>query len=295
MTDSLSNININIQDNNVTNEVKKIFPWNMNNIYIPEKHVKYILNKYNIKMFDHSIYQMACVHVSYRKRNKDEISKEKYSELEPKPDDCMDLWDNDNERIEFVGDALLSAALSQYLFIRYPDQNEGFLTKLRMKLACNRTLGTLIKLMGLNKYLIISKHFEEICYGRNNLKILGGMMESWIAAIYYDNLNNGVDPWQSVCKFVVGVFEEYCDFAEIIGNDYNYKDQLLKYYQKQFNQPPKYKVVDTTGPIHERIFTMGVLSVDGKIISQASARSKKTAEQLASKKALINFGVSTIE
>jgi ribonuclease-3 len=289
------NNNIKNEDEN-QNIVKKFHPWNMNNIYIPESKVISVLKKFGIKMHEHSLFQKACVHVSYRKRSKEEISKDKLAELEPRPENCMDLWDDDNERIEFVGDALLSASLSQYLYIRYPNQSEGFLTNLRMKLACNRTLGTLIKKMGLNKYLIISKHFEEKCNGRNNLKILGGMMESWIAAVYYDALNHNKNGWDAVCKFVVGIFEEYCDFAEMIALDYNYKAQLLTYYQMVYGKPPKYTEIDTTGPVHDRIFTMGVLSADEKdVIATASAKNKKMATQLASKKALIKLGVSTIE
>jgi ribonuclease-3 len=279
----------------VQGETRKFNPWNFNNKRIPNNVVDRILNKHGIKPKDYSLYQKACIHVSYRKRNMNEIPKERYVEMEPKPDGCMDLWDFDNERIEFVGDALLSATISDYLYTRYPDQGEGFLTKLRMKLVNNRSLGTLIHKMRLNEYLIISKHFEEKCDGRNNLKILGGMMEAWICAVYMDYKNAGKDPWQATKKFVKSVFETYCDFAKVIVSNYNYKEQLLQYYQREFGQPPKYKMIDSVGAIHERIFTMGVLDTNGKVVSKASARCKKTAEQIASKMALKKFGISTIE
>jgi ribonuclease-3 len=273
----------------------KFNPWNKKNIKIPNNVVNSILNKHGIQPVNYDIYQQACIHCSYRKRRKDEIPKDRYIEMEEKPDNCMDLWDIDNERIEFVGDAYLAAALSEYLYTRYPEQGEGFLTKLRMKLVNNKSLGTLIKKMGLNKYLIISRHFEEKCDGRNNLKILGGMMEAWIYAVYLDTMKQRKDPWKAVKSFIQSIFERYCDFAQVIVSDYNYKDQLLKHFQKCYGQPPKYKIIDTTGPIHERIFTMGVLSVDEKVISSASARCKKTAEQMASKAALKKLGVTTVE
>lgn len=275
--------------------VNKFSPWNKKNILIPKKVVNSILNKHGIQPVNYDIYQQACIHCSYRKRRKEEIPKDRYIEMEERPDDCMDLWDIDNERIEFVGDAYLAAALSEYLYTRYPDQGEGFLTKLRMKLVNNKSLGTLIKKMGLNKYLIISRHFEEKCDGRNNLKILGGMMESWIYAVYLDAMKQKNDPWKAVKTFIRSIFERYCDFAQVIISDYNYKDQLLKHFQKYYGQPPKYKIIDKTGPIHSCIFTMGVLSVDEKVISSASARCKKTAEQMASKEALKKLGVTTIE
>jgi ribonuclease-3 len=283
-------VNYIIIDNNY-----KFNPWNKKNIKIPNNVVNSILNKHGIQPVNYDIYQQACIHCSYRKRRKDEIPKDRYIEMEEKPDNCMDLWDIDNERIEFVGDAYLAAALSEYLYTRYPEQGEGFLTKLRMKLVNNKSLGTLIKKMGLNKYLIISRHFEEKCDGRNNLKILGGMMEAWIYAVYLDTMKQRKDPWKAVKSFIQSIFERYCDFAQVIVSDYNYKDQLLKHFQKCYGQPPKYKIIDTTGPIHERIFTMGVLSVDEKVISSASARCKKTAEQMASKAALKKLGVTTVE
>lgn len=274
-------------------EVRKFNPWNFNNKRIPNEVVRRVLNSHGIKPKDYSLYQKACIHVSYRKRSQDEIPKNRFVEMEPRPEGCMDLWDMDNERIEFVGDALLSATISDYLYTRYPNQGEGFLTKLRMKLVNNRSLGTIIHKMRLNEYLIISKHFEEKCDGRNNLKILGGMMEAWICAVYMDYKNAGKDPWKATRHFVQSIFETYCDFAKVIISNYNYKEQLLQYYQRSFGQPPKYKMIDSVGAIHERIFTMGVLGVNGEIVARASARCKKTAEQIASKLALKEFGVST--
>lgn len=276
-------------------EQRKFNPWNFNNKPIPDDVIRKVLNKHGIKPKDYSLYQKACIHVSYRKKNVKDIPKGRYVEMEPRPEGCMDLWDMDNERIEFVGDALLGAMISDYLYMRYPEQGEGFLTKLRMKLVNNRSLGTLIHKMKLNEYLIISKHFEEKCDGRNNLKILGGMMEAWICAVFLDYKNDGKDAWRATRHFVQSIFETYCDFAKVITSNYNYKEKLLQYYQKQFGQTPKYKMLDTVGAIHERIFTMGVLGINGEIIASASARCKKTAEQIASKIALKKFGDTTIE
>ena len=280
---------------NQEGDIRKFNPWNYNNINIPNKFIKKLLNKHNIEPIDYSLYQKACIHKSYKKRSIEDIPKERYIEMEPCPKGCMDLCDDDNERIEFLGDSLLYASISDYLYKRYPKQGEGFMTKLRMKLVNNRSLGTLIKKMKLNKYLIISKHFEEKCDGRNNLKILGGMMEAWICAVYLDYKNSNRDAWNAVKGFIQNIFESYCDFAKIITSDYNYKEQLMKYYQKTFNQTPKYKMISSVGALHERIFTMGVLDINNNVVSQASARCKKTAEQIASRLALNKFGVNTIE
>ena len=80
------------------------------------------------------------------------------------------------------------------------------------------------------------------------------------------------------------------DFGGIIATNTNYKDQLLRFFQSTYHQPPKYKEVTSEGPLHNRIFTMGVLLPDGSIYCTATAKNKKEAEQEASRLALIQFG-----
>ena len=93
-----------------------------------------------------------------------------------------------------------------------------------------------------------------------------------------------------VQQWVTDVLETYVDFGELIANNTNYKDQLLRYYQATYHQPPRYKEVATEGPLHNRIFTMGVLLPDGSVLTTATARNKKDAEQEASRLALVNLG-----
>jgi ribonuclease-3 len=80
--------------------------------------------------------------------------------------------------------------------------------------------------------------------------------------------------------------EKYVDFDKLILEDNNYKDQLLRWYQERFHQPPRYKEVDVVGPPHDRTFTMGVLDINGNVIAKFTARNKKVAEQEASRLAL---------
>jgi dsRNA-specific ribonuclease len=91
--------------------------------------------------------------------------------------------------------------------------------------------------------------------------------------------------------WIVNLYETHVDFAQLISQNTNYKDQLLKYYQATYHQPPRYKEVNVEGPLHNRTFTMGVLSPDGSVVEVAVARNKKVAEQEASRKALVKFGV----
>ena len=101
--------------------------------------------------------------------------------------------------------------------------------------------------------------------------------------------------WQLVVEHIqqqwmIEVLETYVDFGEIIATNTNYKDQLLRYYQATFHQPPRYKEVGSEGPLHNRMFTMGVLLPDGAVLTTANARNKKDAEQEASRLALIQLG-----
>jgi ribonuclease-3 len=120
------------------------------------------------------------------------------------------------------------------------------------------------------------------------------MLEAWIGAMYLDIAND--DPGKAFLRvktWIVNLFEEKVDFVALISEDNNFKDQLLKYYQSAYHTPPKYKEVAIVGPLHDRTFTMGVLSPSGAIVATATARNKKVAEQEASRKALIKLGAIT--
>jgi dsRNA-specific ribonuclease len=84
------------------------------------------------------------------------------------------------------------------------------------------------------------------------------------------------------------------NFRKLISNDTNYKDQVLRWFQAHYHQPPKYKEVEVVGPPHDRIFTMGVVAIDGSIIAKSTARNKKIAEQEASRLALIELQKTVI-
>ena len=262
-------------------------PWNSRNRVIPAGVIRSILRTYGIHDPPRTpeYFQRACVHKSYSKRDP-EIHGDALMEPVPRPEDCLELCEEDNERLEFIGDSILGCAIALYLYERYPGQSEGFYTRLRTKLVNNKTLGILVKTMGLQKWLIISRHVEDRCNGRKNLKILGGMMEAWIGAVFKEYESRGYDAFRYARAFVVRIMEEHLDFASIISEDYNYKDQLLRAFQSTHGTPPIYKVISVKGPPHDRTFKMGVLTPDGSVLATGEARVKKVAEQIASKKAL---------
>jgi ribonuclease-3 len=118
------------------------------------------------------------------------------------------------------------------------------------------------------------------------------MLEAWIGALYRDlvQIDRG-KAFSRAFDWIVCLFETHVDFAQLISQNTNYKDQLLKYYQATYHQPPRYKEVAVEGPLHNRTFTMGVLAPDGSVVEVAIARNKKVAEQEASRKALVKLGV----
>jgi ribonuclease-3 len=305
--DQTSNSNLN-QFNNVylermsdlTASGQKIFnPWNPRNKELSFNNCIRILKTYGYKsrINDFSLFQKACVHKSYVDRPEEwaEMAAEEgeIMIIAEKPDNCLDLRKEDNEEMEFVGDSVIGCVVATYLRERYPGEGEGFLTRLRTRIVNNKMLGVLAKKIGLNDWLILSKHLEEVCDGRNNLRMTGSMLEAWMCAIYKQEGEPGKG-FQICYDWFVTVIETFVNFTELIHDDINYKDQLLRHFQSTYHQPPRYKEVAIEGPPHDRVFTMGVLDPDDKIIASAVARNKKVAEQEASRLALEKLGVEVI-
>lgn len=270
----------------------KIFnPWNSLNKNITQDTIERILRAYGWrgKLEKPEIFEQACIHKSYVSRpevwaEQAAVSNEAM-EIMPRPDDCMELKDADNEELEFVGDSILGNIVALYVFDRYPGQGEGFMTKLKTRIVNNKTLGEMARKMGLGPWMIISRHVEEVCNGRNNLRMLGSMLEAWMGALYFHE-GQGGKGFEACQKWFIRIIEKYIDFTEMITDDNNFKDQLLRFYQSRWHQPPRYKEVEVVGPPHDRIFTMGVLGIDGSIVATYTARNKKVAEQEASRLAL---------
>ena len=275
-----------------TATTQKMFnPWNARNKKIKAEQVSKLNREFGLPQFkiqDLSVFQKACVHKSYVDRP--DLWAEQSESGEPmvmaeRPSNCLPLQDADNEELEFIGDSLLGCIVALYLRERYAGQGEGFFTRLRTRIVNNKMLGQLALKIGLSPYLIISRHVEDVCDGRRNLRILGSMLEAWIGALYLHE-GGGGKGFIAIQQFLIKLLETHVDFASLIAEDTNFKDQLLRWFQAQHHQPPRYKEVDIQGPPHDRIFTMGVLDLSGNIIATSTARNKKVAEQEASRLAL---------
>ena len=148
-----------------------------------------------------------------------------------------------------------------------------------------------VKHIGINEYLIISRHVEDKGEGRTNKRILEDIFEAFIGAIFLNFSNNKMDfngYHFGICEtFIQNVIEGVVDFEDLIMNDDNYKDILLRYFQHNFKITPKYIQLESNGPSHSRQFIMGVLDKDGNIIGKGSEKTKKKAERGIEKDASI--------
>jgi ribonuclease-3 len=269
----------------------KVFnPWNPRNKEIQLPDIHRILRKFGWKGRVRSIalFQQATAHKSYIDRPDVWVDHSENDEpmiIAERPEGCLPLRPADNEELEFLGDSILGAVVATYISMRYPGQGEGFLTRLRTRIVNNKMLGVLSKHVGLDTWAILSRHVEDVCNGRKNLRILGSLLEAWIGAMYTQEEETGRG-FQACYDWIVNLMERHIDFVQLITEDTNFKDQLLRYYQATYHEPPRYAAVEIVGPIHDRTFTMGVLSPTGEIIAKATSRNKKVAEQEASRIAL---------
>ena len=190
--------------------------------------------------------------------------------------------------MEFLGDSLLGATIAEYLYNRYVNifnENEGFLTKIKIKLVCGEQLAYLSKCLNFDKYAIISEHIDNNCNGRNNKNILEDILEAFIGAIYLDTQD-----MKLVNLFIISVIEKYVDFSDMIINNTNFKDQLLKYFQHNYKSNPVYETIKISD---DKFSTVVKHLRDEKeiIISEYTSTSKKKSEQYAAKLALIKYHV----
>ena len=285
----------------------KYNPYNLTNVLVAKEDIEKILTSQEVfhPIGNLSLYQQSFVHKSYTKKT-DEENEAQNIELVECPKDAIPLQDNSNERLEFLGDAVVNFVVGRYLYERYPDQDEGFMTRIRSKLVRSQALAEFATSLGLDKFLLISKHVEERCNGRKGQRILEDVFESFIGAMYLDF--NRVDIKQPtkatgeieffsgygfhICEvFLTNLIESRVDFTKLLLLDTNYKDQLLRYFQQNFQDTPKYHELSIDGPSHRRIFTMAVTDDKNNIIGKGRAASKKKAEQIASREALVYFDV----
>lgn len=184
----------------------------------------------------------------------------------------------DNERLEFLGDAVLEIITSEFLFKNYPDKPEGDLTKLRASIVCEQTLAMCAKAIDLGDHIDLG-HGEEITGGRGRKSIVSDAMEAVIGAIYLDG--GFKEAREFITKFILTDIEEKHLF-------YDSKTILQEYVQKTSTEQLTYILVDEQGPDHAKVFTVEA-HVGDKIVGRGVGQTKKAAEQEAAYKALLDI------
>ncbi len=195
-----------------------------------------------------------------------------------KPEDATDS----NERLEFLGDAILGAIVAEYLFKKYPYQPEGFLTELRSRIVRRETMNNVALRMGLNKLV----QYNQNDRGLSRSHIFGNALEALIGAVYLDQ------GFTKTRKFILNqIIRIYIDLDIMESTDTNYKNQLLSWAQRNGKQLV-FETISETNEGTRKLFTVGIV-LDGEVVATGTGYNKKDAGQVAAKSAISILGVNS--
>ena len=188
--------------------------------------------------------------------------------------------EENNERLEYLGDAILSAVVADYLFMRYPKKGEGFLTEMRSKMVNRQMLNDIALKMGVKKIT----QFNKIDSALKNSQIFGNTLEALVGAIYLDK---GFDFTK---KFIVNnILSTYIDFEELIIQELSYKAKLVKWAQKE-KKKVDFNLKNIELENKRKIYEIAIL-IDGEEVIVSKNHSKKIAEELASEKFCLQMSI----
>lgn len=231
-----------------------------------EKSLNYLQKKIDFTFHDTTLLKACLTHKSYLRK--------KFNDHKvPSP----------FERMEFLGDSILGFIVSKELFLRYPEEQEGKLSKLKSKIVSETYLTLKANELELGRYLLLSAE-EQHSGGQNKPSILSDTMEALICAIYLDG---GIT---TVAKFiknhVLSDFEDLVNRNELV----NYKSILQEYLQGRNQPPPDYITISEEGPQHQKLFLIHV-TVNKEILGQGRGSTKKAAHQEAARLACQKLGI----
>jgi ribonuclease-3 len=205
-----------------------------------------------------SLLEQAFVHSSYRNEN-------------------PDLGYVSNERLEFLGDAVLNFVVTEKLYKEFPDLSEGELTEIRASLVCRDTLAELASALELGDWLLLGRG-EELSGGRAKASNLANAMEALIGALYLDQ---GIGKAR---RFILRQLSRELERMKTGKTVLNYKALVQEFIQGEGRPTPVYRLVEAIGPDHSKQFTAEIL-VDGEALGRGTGRSKKVAESQAARAA----------
>lgn len=260
-----------MSDNNSNSGWEQEYKFNTNNVLVTEEDIiglieKYIRNENILKRFkvnDINIYIRAFAQKSYMKEQHKllEMGYTNEDNGDNNIEEELYVPEKSNERLEFLGDRMIDTTICHYLYERFSNQDEGFLTKMKIKLVKTEGLHRLAEYAGFEKWLLISSHLETLEHkkqGRNNPKVLENTFEAFIGAIIKDN--NSLGFGYEVCyHFIVGILETHIVFHDLILRNENYIDSLTRYSNSQKWEKPKFIVVYHKGKTNDRTFCVTVL------------------------------------
>ena len=189
-----------------------------------------------------------------------------------------------NERLEFLGDAVLQLVISEHLYSCYSKHREGALTKMRQQLVCEKTLARIARKIDLGSYINLGNG-EESSDCRSRPKILADALEAIIAAVYLDCQLKESKDYE---RIILDLFDEEIKLSSQGGSDF--KTRLQQLAEQDGSSILEYKIVSEEGPQHKKSFTVVAL-VNNNEVGRGSGRTKKLAEMQAAKMALKLFGV----
>jgi ribonuclease III len=192
----------------------------------------------------------------------------------------IDEVKENNERLEFLGDAILGAIVAEYLFKKYPYQPEGYMTELRSRIVRRETLNNVAVRMGLNKLV----QYNQNDRGLSRSHIFGNALEALIGAVYLDQ------GFTKTRKFILKqMIKPYIDLDMMESTDINYKNQLLSWSQKN-NRILSFDSIEERMEGARKLFTIAIV-LDGSVVVTGTGYNKKEAGQVAAQKALDTLGI----
>lgn len=230
------------------------------------KNFEFLEEKIGYKFLNSSYLENALTHSSYANEYK-----------------SKGLLLSSNERLEFLGDAVLEIVISEYLYYNFKSFTEGKLTRLRQQLVCEKTLAKIASKFDLGEYIHLGRGEEVEC--RTRPKVLADTFEAVLGAMFLDCRDNSSELYKDV---IIKLFEsEFINSTQKVSPDY--KTMLQQFIEKDGSSILEYEVIDQKGPEHKKEFTV-IAKVNNNVVGKGIANSKKNSEMQAAKHALRLFG-----
>lgn len=252
---------------------------NINNFEVTKRFIEDLILHYtNIKININNInkFQQAFIHKSFWNCDNDNDLADSCCTLDI-------LYKGNNERFEFLGDRVIDLVVTDYLFDKFHDKDEGFLTSLKSRIVKTEGLCKFAKELNFNKNILISSHVEKINGRNSNNSLMENLFEAFIGVLYKDQ-NCNID---IVKRFLTAIIEKYVDLSEIINNNDNYKDILMRYLHSIKTEPPLYKVISVKDVIQNKEY-ISISYIKPPMDNFKSIHSKN-------KKILENYDINNIE